>query len=283
VRPRSPKASKLLGGVPKFARLETEHDNLRAALGWALQNREAELGARLALSVWWFWIERGYLSDGRRWIEALLALDPSGEPGGGGSARAHDGVPDPGSRHPGYGARSPRSRGGVARGGLGRVPGYRDTRKGRVLRYANSGSSLTSGKTTNAPYACTSGLSSWPASTAIRSTSPGASAPWRTRCVGGETSNARKRCWKRVWLWPGARRTRGASCARSPASGAWRMKQASTRGHGVCIREPGAGMADKSQPPRLAVPGGAGPSSGRAREAGTGSVALWGSRRAARG
>jgi predicted ATPase/DNA-binding XRE family transcriptional regulator len=75
-------SSLLLGGVSKFARLETEHDNLRAALGWTLQNREAELGARLALSVWWFWIESGYLSDGRRWIEALLALERAESPAG---------------------------------------------------------------------------------------------------------------------------------------------------------------------------------------------------------
>ncbi len=38
------------------------------------------MGARLALAVWWFWIEGGYLSDGRRWIEALLALDRAGVP-----------------------------------------------------------------------------------------------------------------------------------------------------------------------------------------------------------
>ena len=38
------------------------------------------MGARLALAVWWFWIESGYLSDGRRWIEALLALDRAGGP-----------------------------------------------------------------------------------------------------------------------------------------------------------------------------------------------------------
>src|SRR3712207_7557880 len=24
---------------------------------------------------WWIWIERGYLSDGRRWMEAILAVD----------------------------------------------------------------------------------------------------------------------------------------------------------------------------------------------------------------
>jgi len=76
----TPEAPTQWGGASKFARLEREHDNLRAALGWALQNLEAEMGARLALAVWWFWIESGYLSDGRRWIEALLALDRAGVP-----------------------------------------------------------------------------------------------------------------------------------------------------------------------------------------------------------
>ena len=62
----------------KFTRLEGELDNLRAALSWAVQNLEVETGARLAIALWWFWIERGYLSDGRRWMETLLALDRVG-------------------------------------------------------------------------------------------------------------------------------------------------------------------------------------------------------------
>jgi len=79
---RKPQASKHWDGVSKFARLDKEHDNLRAALGWTLENSKAEMGARLALAVWWFWLERGYLSDGRRRIEALLALDRVGSPPG---------------------------------------------------------------------------------------------------------------------------------------------------------------------------------------------------------
>jgi predicted ATPase/DNA-binding XRE family transcriptional regulator len=62
----------------RFTRLEKENDNLRAALGWAVQNLEVEAGARIAIALWWIWIERGYLSDGRRWMEALLALDGAG-------------------------------------------------------------------------------------------------------------------------------------------------------------------------------------------------------------
>jgi predicted ATPase/DNA-binding XRE family transcriptional regulator len=67
----------------RFARMEREHDNLRAALGWAVQNRELETAARLAIVLWWFWIERGYMSDGRRWMEEILAVDGAEGPSGG--------------------------------------------------------------------------------------------------------------------------------------------------------------------------------------------------------
>ena len=76
-----PQASKQWDEVDWWSRskrMEKEHDNLRAALGWAVQNLEVEAGARIAIALWWTWIERGYLSDGRRWIEALLALDGAG-------------------------------------------------------------------------------------------------------------------------------------------------------------------------------------------------------------
>jgi predicted ATPase/DNA-binding XRE family transcriptional regulator len=67
----------------QFTRLEREHDNVRAALGWAVQSREAETAARLAIALWWIWIERGYLSDGRRWMETILAVDGMEDPSGG--------------------------------------------------------------------------------------------------------------------------------------------------------------------------------------------------------
>jgi len=52
--------------------LEAEHDNLRAALSWALEQSAAEAAARLASSLWRFWYVRGYLSEGRRWLEQAL-------------------------------------------------------------------------------------------------------------------------------------------------------------------------------------------------------------------
>jgi predicted ATPase len=59
-------------------RLDAEHDNLRAALGWFAEEKEIERGLRLAaalLRFWWFW---GYLIEGRAHLESLLGL--SGKP-----------------------------------------------------------------------------------------------------------------------------------------------------------------------------------------------------------
>jgi predicted ATPase/class 3 adenylate cyclase len=59
-------------------RLEAEHDNLRAALGWALAG-DAQVALRLAGGLAWFWYFRGYLREGRAWLDRTLAA--SGDPG----------------------------------------------------------------------------------------------------------------------------------------------------------------------------------------------------------
>jgi predicted ATPase/class 3 adenylate cyclase len=64
--------------------LEREHDNLRAVLGWSLRDGDPMFGLRLAVVIGIFWEDHGHLSEGRRWLEALLA----GDAGAGTSQRA---------------------------------------------------------------------------------------------------------------------------------------------------------------------------------------------------
>ncbi|MBA3688661.1 MAG: AAA family ATPase [Chloroflexi bacterium] len=61
-------------------RFEREHANVRAALTRALDAGEAESGLRLASALWRFWFQRGYLREGRSWLEAVFALKPDGTP-----------------------------------------------------------------------------------------------------------------------------------------------------------------------------------------------------------
>lgn len=54
-------------------RFETEHDNLRAALRWSLDQGDMERALRLGSALWLFWDTHGYVSEGREWLDELLA------------------------------------------------------------------------------------------------------------------------------------------------------------------------------------------------------------------
>jgi predicted ATPase len=49
-----------------------EWDNVRAALTWAVENHETELGLRLAGNLTMGWLDRNLAVEGERWLRALL-------------------------------------------------------------------------------------------------------------------------------------------------------------------------------------------------------------------
>jgi tetratricopeptide (TPR) repeat protein len=61
-------------------RLQAEHDNIRAALGEALEHGRADVALRLGGAIWQFWYTRGYWSEGRRWLDAALSADRENDP-----------------------------------------------------------------------------------------------------------------------------------------------------------------------------------------------------------
>jgi predicted ATPase/DNA-binding SARP family transcriptional activator len=59
----------------RLRRLDLERDNLRAALASALAV-DPQVALRLAVALWRFWLMRGYLAEGYRWLDASLAVAP---------------------------------------------------------------------------------------------------------------------------------------------------------------------------------------------------------------
>jgi predicted ATPase/DNA-binding CsgD family transcriptional regulator len=65
---------------PWLDRLAAEHDNLRAALAWLEEIDDIDLALRLGGRLFWFWYVRGYLNEGRAWLERTLARSAGAPP-----------------------------------------------------------------------------------------------------------------------------------------------------------------------------------------------------------
>src|SRR5215216_326071 len=75
-------------GEAWMARLEREHDNLRAALSRAKERGDIEAGLRLVGALSWFWWTRGYFVEGHNWAEHFLEKPVRGDLGAMDGARA---------------------------------------------------------------------------------------------------------------------------------------------------------------------------------------------------
>ncbi|NCC35233.1 MAG: tetratricopeptide repeat protein [Chloroflexia bacterium] len=51
---------------------DREHDNLRAALSYCVEHNEKLRSLQLGGVLWRYWWARGYLQEGRRWLETLI-------------------------------------------------------------------------------------------------------------------------------------------------------------------------------------------------------------------
>ena len=70
-----------------LVRCDAEHDNFRTAIEYLVKSRNAEWGLRLGNALLWFWEPREHLTEGRRAMDALLAI-PDANPVSAQRARA---------------------------------------------------------------------------------------------------------------------------------------------------------------------------------------------------
>jgi predicted ATPase/class 3 adenylate cyclase len=69
-------AASVLGTERRTAldHLESEHDNIRAALSWAIDSGRDELALRIFSATWRFWQTRGFLAEARGMADRITAL-----------------------------------------------------------------------------------------------------------------------------------------------------------------------------------------------------------------
>jgi tetratricopeptide (TPR) repeat protein len=145
------------GQLPWIRRLETELDNIRAALLRTLAAHDEEEAGALVLDMGWFWWLRNFHREGAEWTELVLRLgalldastsdgavtcdDRTATAGGDTGGAGHS---DSGSRY-GSGSHSGSGGGGVSdiRGEGGEGGGGRGGSGGSGLRAASGGASAT--------------------------------------------------------------------------------------------------------------------------------------------
>jgi predicted ATPase len=55
--------------------LELEHDNLRAAMNWSIEQKHIEQALRIPSALTYFWEIHGHEEEGRNWFKQALAID----------------------------------------------------------------------------------------------------------------------------------------------------------------------------------------------------------------
>ncbi|MBA2452730.1 MAG: tetratricopeptide repeat protein [Chloroflexia bacterium] len=65
----------LTAEADQLQRVDVEYDNVRAAFRWFLDRQDPVMALSLCSALHTFWSVRGYLSEGRRWLDAALALE----------------------------------------------------------------------------------------------------------------------------------------------------------------------------------------------------------------
>jgi len=64
------------GDPAALGMIDSEHDNLRAALGWSRDTGDHDTLLRLVGPLAFFWYYRGYLNEGLRWLDHALQTPP---------------------------------------------------------------------------------------------------------------------------------------------------------------------------------------------------------------
>ena len=63
------------GAATVLRALDAEHDDLRAALSWAIASGEQRVALQLAAGLWRFWYMRGMFAEGWIWLRQARAMD----------------------------------------------------------------------------------------------------------------------------------------------------------------------------------------------------------------